>query len=124
MFPEVFRQVEHLVGDRAGDLEALKGKSWDAVIDNSGQNVQWARDSARLLADATDHYLYVSSTGVFYPYLKVGRRARVTAGPFRGIEGLIEGVARPDRLVLQIEALGRATGLEIDAGLLEPVDWS
>jgi transcription antitermination factor NusG len=59
-----------------------------------------------------------------YPYLKVGRRARVTAGPFRGIEGLIEEITRPDRLVLQIEALGRATSLEIDAGLLEPVDWS
>jgi transcription antitermination factor NusG len=59
-----------------------------------------------------------------YPYLKVGRRARVTAGPFRGIEGLIEEFPRPERLVLQIEALGRATSLEIDAGLLEPVDWS
>ena len=72
MFPEAFRQVEHLVGDRAGDLSALEGESWDAVIDNSGKNVQWARDSARLLADAAEHYLYVSSTGVFYPYLKVG----------------------------------------------------
>jgi transcription antitermination factor NusG len=59
-----------------------------------------------------------------YPYLEVGRRARVTGGPFRGIEGLIEKFPRPDRLVLQIEALGRATSLEIDAGLLEPVDWS
>jgi len=72
MFPEVFDRVEHLVGDRGGDLEALKGRSWDAVIDNSGQNVQWARDSARLLADAAQHYLFVSSTGVFSPYLTVG----------------------------------------------------
>ncbi|MHC5007636.1 MAG: transcription termination/antitermination protein NusG [Planctomycetota bacterium] len=59
-----------------------------------------------------------------YPYLEVGRRARVKGGPFQGIEGLIEKFPRPDRLVLQIEALGRATCLEIDAGLLEPVDWS
>jgi transcription antitermination factor NusG len=59
-----------------------------------------------------------------YPYLELGRRARVTAGPFRGIEGMIEEIATPDRLILQIEALGRATSLEIDAGLLEPVDWS
>ena len=59
-----------------------------------------------------------------YPYLKVGRRARVTAGPFRDIEGMIEKFPKPDRLILQIEALGRATSLEIDAGLLEPVDWS
>jgi transcription antitermination factor NusG len=59
-----------------------------------------------------------------YPYLQVGRRALVTGGPFRGIEGMIEEFPRPDRLILQIEALGRATSLEIDAGLLEPVDWS
>jgi len=56
-----------------------------------------------------------------YRYLTVGRRVRVSAGPFRGIEGLIEDLAKHDRLVLQIEALGRATSLEIDAGLLEPV---
>jgi hypothetical protein len=37
---------------------------------------------------------------------------------------MIEEFPRPDRLVLQIEALGRATSLEIDAGLLESVDWS
>jgi transcription antitermination factor NusG len=55
-------------------------------------------------------------------YLKVGRRVRVTAGPFRDIEGRIESRARTDRLVLQIAALGRATSLEIDADLLEPVD--
>lgn len=55
-------------------------------------------------------------------YLEVGRRVRVTAGPFRDIEGRIEKRARPDRLVLQITALGRATSLEIDADLLEPVD--
>ena len=57
-----------------------------------------------------------------YRYLKVGRRVRVTAGPFRGIEGLIEDRARADRLVLQIAALGRATSLEIDADLLEAVE--
>jgi transcriptional antiterminator RfaH len=55
-------------------------------------------------------------------YLAVGRRVRITAGPFRGIEGLIEESARPQRLLLQVAALGRATSLEIDADLLEPVD--
>ncbi len=57
-----------------------------------------------------------------YRFLTVGRRVRVSAGPFRGIEGMIEVSAKADRLVLQIDALGRATSLEIDAGLLDPVD--
>ncbi|MHC4416208.1 MAG: transcription termination/antitermination protein NusG [Planctomycetota bacterium] len=57
-----------------------------------------------------------------YRYLRIGRRVRVTAGSFCGIEGMIEEWSKPDRLVLQIDALGRATSLEIDASLLEPVD--
>ncbi len=57
-----------------------------------------------------------------YSYLEVGRNVRVTAGPFQGVEGLVEERRRPDRLILQVAALGRATSLEIDAGLLEPAD--
>lgn len=65
----LFDDVEHLVGDRADDLTALEGRTWDAVIDNSGQRVAWTRDSASLLADNVGLYLYTSSTGVYYPYL-------------------------------------------------------
>jgi transcription antitermination factor NusG len=57
-----------------------------------------------------------------YGFLTKGRRVRVTSGPFRDLEGLIEDSVRADRLVLQVQALGRATSLEIDASLLEPVD--
>lgn len=73
---ELYARVEHLEGDRAANAEtgqpanlsALRGKRWDAVIDTSGQRVEWARESAELLRDAR-FYMYVSSTGVFYPYL-------------------------------------------------------
>ncbi|HEX9729095.1 MAG TPA: NAD-dependent epimerase/dehydratase family protein [Gemmatimonadales bacterium] len=68
LFPEAFQQVEHLIGDRNGELEALRGRTWDAVIDNSGRRVEWARDTAQLLKDSVDRYLYVSSTGVYLPY--------------------------------------------------------
>ena len=67
---DLFDHVEQLVGNRDGDLEALKGRSWDAVIDNSGYRVQWATDSAELLRDAVDLYLYTSSIGVYYPYTR------------------------------------------------------
>lgn len=68
--PELFDHVEQLTGNRDGDLTALEGRSWDAVIDNSGYRVQWARDSAELLRDAVDLYLYTSSIGVYYPYTR------------------------------------------------------
>lgn len=69
LFSEAFDRVEHLVGDRSDNLDALRGRTWDVVIDNSGQRVEWARDSAQLLKDSAERYLYVSSTGVYYPYL-------------------------------------------------------
>jgi 2'-hydroxyisoflavone reductase len=72
LFPEAFEAVEHLQGDRGSDLSALRGRTWDAVLDNSGRNVQWARDSARALVDSVHRYLFVSSTGVYFPYLSVG----------------------------------------------------
>lgn len=66
---ELFRHVESLTGDRAGDLGALRGRRWDAVIDNSGQRVEWTRATAQLLRDTVDLYVYTSSTGVYLPYL-------------------------------------------------------
>ncbi|KAA3632805.1 MAG: NAD-dependent epimerase/dehydratase family protein [Bacteroidetes bacterium] len=66
---EVFKKVEHLVGDRENNLEALKGRKWDAVIDNSGRRVKWTKATAELLKDNVGLYLYTSSTGVYYPYL-------------------------------------------------------
>jgi len=69
LFQDAFEHVEHLIGDRADNLEALKGRTWDAVIDASGSDEAWTRASAQLLKDAAQTYLYVSSTGVFYPYL-------------------------------------------------------
>ena len=69
LFQDSFQHVEHLIGDREDDLEALRGRTWDAVIDASGMNDNWTRDSAELLRDAVGTYLYISSTGVYYPYL-------------------------------------------------------
>lgn len=69
LFQEAFENVEHLIGDRAGELDALRGKRWDVCIDASGSNAEWTRMSAELLRDAVGTYAYISSTGVFYPYL-------------------------------------------------------
>ena len=65
----LFERVESLIGDRENDLEALKGREWDAVIDNSGRQASWTAATADLLRDHADLYLYTSSTGVYYPYL-------------------------------------------------------
>ncbi|MFT5142747.1 MAG: 2'-hydroxyisoflavone reductase [Rhodothermales bacterium] len=69
MFPSLFGQVEHLVGDRASDLKSLETGEWDVVIDNSGRDQAWTRASAELLKDRVGLYMYTSSTGVYYPYM-------------------------------------------------------
>jgi transcription termination/antitermination protein NusG len=57
-----------------------------------------------------------------YRYLERGMRVRVTSGPFKDIEGLVDGDVLNNRLILQIRTLGRATSLEIDACLLARID--
>jgi 2'-hydroxyisoflavone reductase len=64
--------VTRLQGDRNGKLEALEGKTWDAVVDDSATNPEWVRQSTALLKEAAHNYLFTSSTGVYYPYLARG----------------------------------------------------
>jgi 2'-hydroxyisoflavone reductase len=63
--PTAFPQVEHIIGDRDGDLELLAGKRWDAVIDTSGNVPRVVRESVELLKDQVNHYTYVSSISVY-----------------------------------------------------------
>lgn len=62
----LFPEVEKLQGDRdAGDLEALRRRRWDAVVDTSARVPRWVRDTAGLLAGAAEHYTFVSSISVY-----------------------------------------------------------
>lgn len=63
--PELFPEVEKLRGDREGDLSALEGRTWDTVVDPSGFVPHVVRTSAELLADAVQHYVFVSSVSVY-----------------------------------------------------------
>jgi 2'-hydroxyisoflavone reductase len=63
---DLYPEVERLYGDRdAGDLEALRGRTWDAVLDTSARVPRWVRDAAGLLANSVEHYTFVSSISVY-----------------------------------------------------------
>ncbi len=64
----LFSKVEKLVGDRENNLEALKNRKWDVVIDNSGRKTKWTEDTAQLLVDNVGYYMYTSSISVYYPF--------------------------------------------------------
>jgi 2'-hydroxyisoflavone reductase len=57
--------TESLIGDRDGGLDALRGRSWDAVVDTSGYVPRLVRDSAELLAKAAKRYVFVSSVSAY-----------------------------------------------------------
>jgi 2'-hydroxyisoflavone reductase len=63
--PELFPQTEKLRGDRDGQLEALHGRSWDAVIDTCGYVPRIVGQSAKLLQGAVERYLFVSTISVY-----------------------------------------------------------
>ncbi len=61
----LFPDLETIKGDRDNALDGLKGRRWDAVIDNSGYVPRHVADSARLLAPNTDRYVYTSTVSVY-----------------------------------------------------------
>jgi 2'-hydroxyisoflavone reductase len=57
--------VEQLTGDRNGQLDALKGRKWDVVIDNPTMLPQWVHDAAAILKGNVDRYIFISTISVY-----------------------------------------------------------
>ena len=57
--------VETLLGDRKGQLGALHGRRWDAVVDDTGYIPKYVKMSAELLAPNVDFCLFISSISEF-----------------------------------------------------------
>ncbi|MFE8698489.1 NAD-dependent epimerase/dehydratase family protein [Cytobacillus sp. FJAT-53684] len=70
--PHLFPDVETLIGNRNGQLSALEGKKWDAVIDTCGFVPRIVKESAERLADAVEHYTFISSGSVYSDLTKIG----------------------------------------------------
>jgi 2'-hydroxyisoflavone reductase len=62
--PDLFPGVEKLHGDRDGDLAALAGRSFDAVVDTSGYVPRVVRATLDALPDV-GHYTFVSTISVY-----------------------------------------------------------
>lgn len=64
--PDLFPGVDRLTGDRvAGELEALEGRSWDAVIDTSAYFPHVVKHALEVFGDQIDHYLLISTISVY-----------------------------------------------------------
>src|ERR1700739_3242777 len=63
--PNGIAGVETLNGDRKGELDALKGRTWDVVIDDTGYIPKYVKESAELLAPSVRYCLYISSISAY-----------------------------------------------------------
>ena len=77
----LFPTVEKLVGDRNDDLSALEGRTWDAVIDNSGYTPQQVELSVKLLKGACEQYLFTSTRSVYTDYTQTTMDEDAPVGP-------------------------------------------
>src|SRR2546430_12251977 len=62
---ELPAEVEQLIGDRNGKLDALKNRQWDVVIDNPTTLPAWVRDAAQILKGNVDRYIFISTISVY-----------------------------------------------------------
>src|SRR6185437_1592463 len=62
--PDLFPDVEKLRGDRDGDLSALAGRDFDAVVDTSGYVPRIVERTLDALGDV-GHYTFVSSISAY-----------------------------------------------------------
>src|ERR1700737_1319331 len=62
---ELPNEVEQLVGDRNGKLDALKNRQWDVAIDNPTTLPAWVRDAAQVLKGNVDRYVFISTISVY-----------------------------------------------------------
>src|SRR5437667_12157128 len=76
--------VEQLIGDRNGQLDALKGRQWDVVVDIPTTLPVWVRDAAQILKGNVDRYVFISTISVYSDNSKPGMDE---SGPLARYEG-------------------------------------
>jgi 2'-hydroxyisoflavone reductase len=81
---ELPKEAEQLIGDRNGQLDALKGRKWDAVIDVPTSIPVWVRDAAQILQGNVDRYVFISTISVYSDNSKPGMDE---SGPLAKYEG-------------------------------------
>ena len=70
--PEADPGIEQLIGDRNGQIDALKGRDWDAVIDNSAYTPKQVKLTAELLKGHVKQYVLISSVAAYANFAKAG----------------------------------------------------
>jgi 2'-hydroxyisoflavone reductase len=104
--PEGFPGVEHLHGDRDGQLGLLAGRSWDAVLDTCAYFPRAVREASVVLRDVAGHYTLVSTLSVHPDDMPAGstERAATHQPPFPQTETVTAETYGPLKVACEQEA--------------------
>lgn len=91
---------------------------------NRVANLIEVRDQYRLVQELSqiEQALAAGADLTPHDYIKVGERVRVIGGALAGLIGIVVKTKNAMRLVLQIDMLGQAASVEIDADMIEAID--
>src|SRR5438045_1366933 len=87
---ETPKEVEQLIGDRNGKIDALKGRTWDVVIDNPTTLPVWVRDAAQILKGNTERYVFISTISVYADTSKQGMDETAPLAKYTGADAMKE----------------------------------
>lgn len=113
--PDIFPEVERILGDRDTDLANLGERQWDVVIDTCGYIPRHVRASAEYLKDKVKRYVFISTISVYAETTEVGldenaelatledeTTEEITGGTYGGLKVLCEQAAEeimPGRVI-------------------------
>jgi len=87
---ELPKEAEQLIGDRNGQLDALKNRKWDVCIDNPTTLPVWVRDAAQILKGNIDRYVFISTISVFSDVSKVNMDESGPLAEYKGADAMKE----------------------------------
>lgn len=87
---ELPREVEQLIGDRNGQLDALKNRKWDVAIDNPTMLPAWVRDVGQVLKGNVERYVFISTISVFADTSKPGTDENAPVAKYTGSDAMKE----------------------------------
>lgn len=106
-----------LCGGLDRKLQILQTPGVHGIVGTAGRPGVILEDEIAAIRRAVDSCLKIEP----HPYLKVGDRVRLTAGPLLGLEGILVRKQDQLRIVLSVEMLGRSVAVEVNPSMVESI---
>jgi transcription antitermination factor NusG len=96
----------------------------DVLRTNRVANLIEVKDQQRLIEELRQIEQALGAGADLTPhrYIKEGQRCQVIGGALAGLQGVVVRTRDSARLVLQIDMLGQAASVEINADMIEPIE--